>query len=343
MAIRKDIANRLREGRAIARIKYKAEEVGKEGNLRAGNSGIMSSDNQVAGSCHRIAHLRQLGIEVDPPGEDTIIMFQVGTANETIVYNDLLQTSAGHEVILREEEIPIQWNTGNGTKVTGRPDMVLCAVTSEVDERSGISIQHVPELLLELKSVASVWTTRSVLIDREPKLPHLVQAAHYMWKLGNIEGRLIYKQYAIQAMPDFAHRYFPREGEAGSEYLEYNEKGQPRSVKPFELVYELQLKNGVLRYRTEAVGSKKASKWNHTIVSTSDIERFYEFVSRMESDGELGPKPLTVSPDGTEKSYSNCKYCPLNSICSGAGSKKLTYSTWLQKVRELVDSQSNNK
>ena len=336
MGVRTDIANRLKEGRQLARAKYKAENAGKEGYLRAGNSGLMSADHQVAGSCHRVAHLRQLDIEIDPPEDSTLIMFQVGMANEDIVYEDLMHTSAGGEIILREEEIPIRWETSNGTPVTGRPDMVLCAVETNVDEKHGVSHLPVPQIMLELKSVASVWTTRSVLIDQEPKLAHLTQAAHYMWKLGSISGRLIYKQYGIQHLPDFAIRFFPREGERGSEFVEYRD-GKAVNVRPFELVYELAFnKQGLLRYRIEAFGSKKASKWVDTIVSTADIERFYEFVSRMGENKDLGPRPITVGPDGTDKSFSNCKYCPLNTICNGKDRKKQTYDQWLTSVVEFV-------
>jgi hypothetical protein len=104
-------------------------------------------------------------------------------------------------------------------------------------------------------------------------------------------------------------------------------------------VYELELdKKGSLRFRTEAssVGSKKAGKWNTTIVNTADVERFYEFVSTMGSEKKLGDKPLTVGYDGEEKSYSNCKYCPLNNVCNSRATKKQQYEQWLTSVQELV-------
>jgi hypothetical protein len=329
MLIRMDIGNRLIEGRKLAREQHVEKEKAKLGNLRAGNSGLMSTDGQFAGSCPRTAHLRQLGVEVDPPSPSTVIMFQVGIANEDIVHQDLLHTSSSeHEVILREEEIPIEWHTANGTKVTGRPDIVLCSRTMEIDERSGARVITKPELGIELKSVASVWTTRSVLIDGEPKLAHLVQAGHYAWKL-NVPFRLVYKQYSIQAMPEFAHKFFPRVGEKGSEYLDYAKNGKPKSVRPFEIVYELVYRKGQLCYRREGTKS-----WTTTIVASADIERFYEFVSQMGTEKKLGPMPMTVNATGEEASYSNCDYCPLKPTCKA----EKDYTKWLGAVKKVVAS-----
>ncbi len=366
-SIRTNIGERLAEGRQILRAKYKELDAAKLGVLRAGNSGIMSIDGEVAGSCHRVAHLRQLGIELDPPDDKQLVMFQLGVSNEQVVYDDLVQTSAPGEVILREEEIPIEWFTTNGTKVSGRPDMVICksvsqeVVTGKLPEEGtrfvkpadggGLYKYVVPILALELKSVASVWTTRSVLFEGDPKLAHLAQVAHYMWKLGT-PGRLIYKQYANQAMPDFAHRYFPRQGATGSEYLEYGKDGKPKCIRPFEIVYELEFtESGHLRFRRE---DQPEGVWCQTIVSKQDIERFYEYVSQMGSEQVLGQRPLTLGWDGEAKRYSNCDFCKLDSTCDKvakmAGTKKVTGSTeaekylyWLSEARKLVDIRGEKK
>lgn len=340
--IRINIGQRLAEGRQLLRAEYKQQDAAKLGVLRAGNSGIMSVDGEVAGSCHRVAHLRQLGLELDPPDDKSLIMFQVGTSNEDIVYEDLRQTKSAGEIILREEEVPIEWVTSNGTKVTGRPDMVICR--QELRDGSDGEIPgtyNVPLLCLELKSVASVWTTRTVLIEGEPKLAHLAQVAHYMWKLGT-PGRLVYKQYALQAMPDFAHRFFPRKGQPGSEYLEYGRDNKPKAVRPFEIVYELEFDADFrLRFRRE--GSE--ADWQTTIVSTADINRFYEYVSTMAGDSVLGQRPLTLGWDGEPKRYSNCGYCPLEATCDAV--EKLDvgdqYVAWLSEARKLIASRSEVK
>ncbi len=324
MTIRLDIGARLRDGRQIARSNYKAQDARKLGILRAGNTGIMSAEGQFAGSCPRVTHLRQLGIEVDIPDDPTLIMFQVGTANEDIVYNDLIQTAQSNEVILREEEIPIEWFTANGTRVTGRPDMVIC-------RQGNIGEHHtIPVLMLELKSVASIWTARKVFFDLQPKVANLAQAGHYMWKLG-VPGRLMYKQYAIQAVSEEAARYLPYKGAPRSEFIEYDDSThKPRTVRPFEITYELEFDtNGVLQYRPEGT-----EQWTDSCVTRQDIERYYEFVSQMESTGVLGARPLAVKPNGDEYSYKLCKYCKLWDICKTR--KKLTYQEFIAQAKQMV-------
>lgn len=345
MTIRTDIGVRLREGRQLARVKYKEQDEKKLGVLRAGNSGIVSIDGEVAASCHRIAHLRQLGIEVDPPDDSTLVMFQLGMANELVIYDDLCRTSGPDEVILREEEIPIEWMTSNGTRVTGRPDMVIC---HQIQDLGGPDCAPKPQLGIEIKSVASVWTSRSVMFDGEPKLAHLAQAGHYMWKL-NVPFRLIYKQYAIQEIPNWwsdeksgssgkkkgwSQKLFPRPGAFGSGYIDY-EKGR---IRPFEVVYALRFTpSGALEYCRE---DAQDDEWTTTIVSTADIERFYNLVAEMSVVRSLGPRPLTLSPNGKSKRFSNCAYCPLNIICDAAErvaeAVPEQYLEWLAAVKEHV-------
>ncbi len=333
MSIRTDLAGRLIDGRKLARKEHVEGEVAKLGNLRAGNSGMMSATGDFAGACPRVAHLRQLGIEVDPPDDSKVIMFQLGTANEDVVYADLLKTKAEDEVILREEEIPIEWFTSNGTRVTGRPDMVVCHVPPAMDGK------RIPIFGVEIKSIASVWTTRDVLGEQQPKLPHLIQAGHYAAKLG-IPFRLLYKQYAIQEIPGWkggggspgwSQKLFPKKGEPGSESIDY-EKGR---IQPFELVYEIEFDSSSekrLRYRRESPNG--AGEWTRTLVTLGDIERFYEHVSKMSETGDLGRRPLTIDALGKEKNYSNCSYCPLLETCDKT--EKQGYTKWLEAVRLFI-------
>lgn len=364
--IRTNLTERLLEGRQLARKEHKEQDKKKLGNLRAGNSGIMSEQGDFAGACPRVAHLRSLGLDVEEPSDPTLIMFQMGTANEEVVFQDLLKTKAEDEVILREEEIPIEWFTKNGTKVTGRPDMVVCRkkdwiVTEEEAAQLAQGYPHdleagsvVPGALseplfgIEIKGVFSVWTSREVLFDGNPKMAHLIQAAHYSWQLGKTgvvaEGtssssglpfKLLYKQYGNQAVPQWAGKFFPKKGESHSEHIEYNEKGDIKNINPFEIIYELEFdSSGFLKYRREG-----SSRWVRTMIRTQDIERYYEFVSTMPETGLLGNRPITMDSRGKEKSYSNCSYCALKSVCDS--SEKKGYPVWLQEVKkELLNARS---
>jgi hypothetical protein len=319
------LKERLVLGRQVQRDKQKAEEATKLGNLRAGNSGAMSPEGEVVGSCHRRAHLRQLGIEVEEHSDTNLLMFSLGTANEDIVYNDLMQTKAENEIILRETEIPVKWLTKNGTNVTGRPDMVICERGEDGAAR--------PKFGIELKSVASVWTTKDVLFDNNPKMEHLIQSSHYAWRLG-VPFLLMYKQYANQVVPSWAGKMFPRKGEANSEHVEYNDKGEVKYIKPFEIVYQVEAdKNGRIKYRRETEDG--SAEWVRTLVKVDDIERFYEFVSTMPEKQELGPRPLALTPTGDKKSYSACTYCPVKSTCDKT--EKQGYNPWLEAVKKEVE------
>lgn len=333
-----NITDRLRQARALERQKHTDGEAAKLGTLRAGATGIRASNGDIAGACHRKAHLRSLGIDFDVPTEDKVIMFELGYANETVIYDDLLATSPQDisEVILREEEIPIEWQTRNGTKVTGRPDVVLCE--GDPNWRVYRTVPK-PILGLELKSVHSMWTVRDLLFEKGPKLENIAQAAHYMWKL-DIPYKLIYKSYSNlgQSVSDWAAKLFPKQGEPGSEYIEYNAKGGMKQIRQFEIVFDLRIdKSGRVQTKRE-----QDSVWTNTIVSTQDIEAYYEFVSKIAESGDLGPRPLTVDSQGNKKNWRMCDptYCPLSATCD---QHERTYTSWLAEVRRLVSTKSEGK
>lgn len=319
----------LIQGLGNQQVAHKAHEVQVVGNLRAGNSGIATSDGDVAGQCHRRAHLRMLGIQVEEHSLDKLLMFELGIANEDIVYNKLQAALPLGYRILRESEIPTLWNTSKGVKVTGRPDLVILHGDKSV-------------LGIELKSVASVYTTAEVLFEGKPKVGHLIQAAHYMWQLG-ISYRLNYKQYANQVVPQWLSGKWPKEGQPGSEHLAYNPKGDIKYTMPYEITYELEFgPGGFLRYRRE-VGSAETSKpWVKTIIKVEDIRRFFEVSASLPEQG-LGKRPMTIDAFGKEKSYSDCRYCPLEKICDkvdkvrkNSGNIPLTYEQWLDEVRTIT-------
>lgn len=341
--IRTNLSERLREGRQLARSAHVAEDVNKMGTLRAGNSGIMSPQGEIAGSCHRLAHLRSLGIQLDEPDDSKLIMFQLGTANEDVIYRDLLHTCTENEVVLRETEIPTRWLTKNGTPVTGRPDAVVC-IREGVDATTGAPITK-PLFGIEIKSVASVWTSRDVLGEQKPKTENLIQAAHYAWQIG-VPFRLMYKMYAIQEIPGWSQgkdkpgwtqKLFPKEGEPGSEYIDYK-KGR---IQPYEIVYEIRLSQGsegFVEYRKEPPTSAGSSDegWTRTLIQTEDIRQYYEFVSQMAEKKELGPRPMNIGPDGKKKSWSKCdpQYCSLTEVCDKK--EKLGYDAWLKEVKNRI-------
>lgn len=352
-----NITERLKQGRKIDRDNHRNQEAGKLGTLRAGNSGIMSETGDIAGTCHRKGHLRSIGVQgFDEPDDHKLIMFQLGYANEDVLYKDLIKTSEPDEILLREEEIPIAWYTKNGTKVTGRPDVVICKRVDKIMIPEGTTVgttsnavdqiilytgspnildaSIVPILGLELKSVHSVWVARDLLFSRQPKLSNLIQAAHYMWQL-KIPYRLIYKGYSSlgqgMSWSDRMANMFPAVGTPGSEWMEYNEKtGKPKQVKQFEIVFELELDSkGRVMYRLEG-----SEKWERSLATVGDLERYYEYVSGMAETGDLGPRPMTLDAQGGKLNYTDCQYCPLQEVCDK--NEEGGYKKWLTAVKKLV-------
>jgi hypothetical protein len=316
-----DISERLRLGRIAEQDKRAGDEEKKLGNLRAGMTGIRSSDTgDVAGACHRKSLVRSLGIEIEKPDDHKLIMFELGFASEDITLEILKRSLQPGEILLQEEEIPIEWSTRNGTKVTGRPDIVLCDASST------------PILGLELKSVHSMWTARDVLFGGQPKMNNIAQAAHYMWKL-NVPYKLIYKGYSAlgQSMNDWASKMFPRKGEPLSEYIDYNDKGGVKGIKQFEIVYDLKVDSQKrVCYKLE---SEPEASWKRTIITTTDIENYYEYVSQMAEKKDLGPRPMTIDAHGEKLNYKDCGYCPLQKTCDEYEAKG--FDTWLEQVRKL--------
>lgn len=334
-----NITERLRLGRERIQRERADEETKKVGVLRAGMSGIMAGTGDIAGTCHRKTHLRSLGLEIDPPDEHKQMMFELGYASEDITLNILNKSLLPNEIILREEEIPINWTTTNGVAVSGRPDIVLCTDIPSTDDirnnytgwfehKQAVSTKIKAVLALELKSVHSVWTARDVLFNQQPKMNNLIQAAHYMWKL-NVPYKLIYKSYSAlgQSMSDWAQKLFPKQGEPLSQYIDYNDKGSIKGVKQFEIVYDMKIDDrGRVCYKLE-----EASEWTRTIITTQDIERYYTYVAEMGEKKNLGPRPMTIDAHGEKLNYKDCAYCPLQKTCDE--NEKLGYDKWLEAVR----------
>lgn len=306
------------------------EEVKKLGTLRGGSAGVLS-DGVFAGQCHRVAHLRSIGISIEKPAIDKLVMFIGGRANE-VVLDDLLEgylpeySSKGPRTTLREEEIPTEWETENGTKVTGRPDIVLGYLTRGLFR---------PELGIEAKKVSSLWTAKSVFFEGKPKTAHLIQAMHYSWALGERYGdgkpvpfSLVYACYDNYAIPDWAGKFFPKIGEPKSEHVSYNDNknsknfGKPKSVLPFIVSYELEIdSNGTLIVDGE-----------ESVLDVSSLVNFYEFVSKMPKTKDLGPMPQTIDGmTGEDLNYSNCQYCPLFKKCK----KNPSYDEFIEAAISL--------
>jgi len=202
----------------------------------------------------------------------------------------------------------------------------------------------VPERVLELKLVSSLWTVRDVLFKGKPKIVNLMQAGHYAWKVG-VPAELWYTSRTNFALTDysenrwFASKNFPRQGKPLSEYCKYNEKGQLLSVEPFIVGYEIEwTPKGQLRYRVLGGDAGEGKAWTHTFITQAGIEQFYESVSAMGKINVLLPRPVNKDADGEKAGFDLCEaqYCPLSATCKKHESSNV--AAWKKDVDELLNS-----
>lgn len=285
---------------------YEAQETEKLGTLRGGNSGCVTEDGRVIGKCPRLSHLRSEGYqkEVDL---NKHLMFQAGLTNEDSWLQTLKREWNGP--ILCEEEIPILWYTANGTKVTGRPDIVLCHKDP---------IKPRPVVGLELKLVSSAFTAYNVLAKQQPTLDHLIQAAHYMWQL-DIPFKLVYT-----SRTNFPLGFGSMKKTWDTVPAHYfNDSGH--SVEPFIKIYDLWYEGDVLWFATDRLDAPYK-----TDITKSGIQKYYECTSNIKDSGSLGPRPEEKTVYGSKLSY-GCNTCPLKDVCDNY---EHDYNIWIDYAKK---------
>lgn len=312
---------------------HDALEQEKRDRYRAGMTGLFRK-GKLYGKCARTLFLRSKGLKDSVISRDKINMFAGGLMNEEIVVKDL-KLGASEYNILREEEIPTKWETDTrNTLVTGRPDIVL----QDPDTKELV-------LGLELKMVSSVWTARSVA-QGKPKMYHLLQAAHYMWQLG-VPFKLVYKSYVNFATPLQGYKYFPKEGEPGSEFMEYSttyryQNGEKhevpycKTVLPFTKIYDMKFSDeGLLLIKDE-----NAPFYEETVITKEGIKEYFEELDRVLERKQLPARPKNIDYTGKREGWTDCSYCALESICD---SSETDLTKWLDEVTLLNESFTNKK
>ena len=310
---------------------HDVKEVGKLGILRAGNTGIVLSGGKVAGPCARQTLLRLEGMRYENIEDNKRLMFDAGLSNEDIWVKSLeagIAATGKALVIRREEEIPIKWETPSGLTVTGRPDIVVGRMDGE---------EFKPLLGLELKLASSVWTARDTGVMLEPKLIHLMQSAHYSWKL-DVPFQLWYTNRAEFAVGSgWEQRTFPNQKDLLTDVLEFGQSNGKVTVKKillFRQGYELEWTgNGQLKYRPLLSGNSLA--WTFTPITKEGIVNYYEAVVAQRTEKKLAPRPLVLKADGSPGTYNACDYCPLKYLCD---SSEKNYERWMSEVQVHVSN-----
>lgn len=302
------------------------EESTKVGTLRAGNTGALLEDGSILGKCARLTYLRYKGIQVEAADYSRELMFAAGRTNEDS-WIQVLKAADPSLEMKAEEEIPVKWETANGIAVTGRPDLVLFK-------------EGKPDLGIELKLAASVWTAKDVGINMKPKMLHLLQAAHYSWQL-DVPFELWYTSRVDWPIVGWMVKQFPKQGEFGSHLLQYSEKGDPKKILPFAQGYSLRWnKKDKLEWRPLVMHASQVSMedipWMDTPISKEGIKNYYELVSSIDSTRQLPPRPVNLESTGEAGAYSICDYCPLKETCTKEEGKG--FDTWVAAVQKVSGS-----
>jgi len=300
----------LDKGRAAERAERAEGEDAKLGTMRGGNTGALIK-GKFYGKCARLSWLRSVGLEL-PIEPETYEMFDAGYGNEDIVARLLEASGVG---ILQEEQCPIEWELPNGTKVQGRPDIVIPTEESDAAYSHGI----------ELKLVSSIWTAKSVHYDLRPKSDHLLQAGHYAYQLG-VPYTLTYISrcyWHLSTAPGWLRDKF-----RGDVYnVKYREDGEPLRIEPFRRHYDLEWRDDVLWYTTEGI------EWRQTRLTWDAIVKYYTVASELGEAAELPAPPCGVSIDGS-KSFKACDYCDLADVCK----EHKEASAWRDHARDFINA-----
>lgn len=316
-----------------------AEEA-KRNTFRAGSAGIITPNGANVGACVRKAYLRSQGVEIEQTDMSTQIMFAGGRNNENQILEWLLNEYKP-EQIKQEEDLPIEFETAAGDKVTGRPDFIL------LDNKGR------PERGIEAKHACSLWTARTVICPpQEPKFDHMSQAAVYSMKVGEMLGQmqlpytLMYTSYVYYAI-GFYGGLFPNPGEVSEDLLEFKSsrskktgeiQHKPFRLRPFVQVFDINFPSDKdpLHYKVE-----DGDKWvSSRYITRDNIHRYYDTLS----DIKASPKsynltqansPNGVNADGSKSAKRECDYCPLAATCRDAEKKNLTMTEFYDKIQSV--------
>lgn len=302
------------------RIEHAAEELPKLGTLRGGSSGAVIG-GQWFGKCGRLAHLRQVGLQV-PAERSSLQMFEGGYASEVAVDKVLaawLRTRPLGSVWL-DRAAQLSYTLADGTSVTSRPDVVVRRTSD-----------NAPVLVLELKMVASMWTALGVHYDLKPKSDHLIQLGHYCDQL-KVPGVLMYTSWSdfhISTAPPFiTSKFGPNVYD-----IEYRDDGKPLKIRPFVRAYDVAWgPSGKLEYGTDGFSAEEPMR--ESLLTAAAILEYYTRVADVQRTKQLPPRPTAKGVDGF-KSYKACDYCPLAAVCD---SSETNYSEWRDRVEVGIRS-----
>lgn len=288
------------DGEAELRKRHQEREVAKLGVLRVGSAGCMISDDACIGKCPQTALARFLGYQL--PVDSSQAYFDGGIDNESVW--DANMIASGQEFKC-EEDIPIVHTLPCGTKITGRPDMVL----GEEVEKHEKYTHFTPRLMIELKACQATNSAAQKILQEKPATDHLIQAATYSMFLG-VPASLVYTSNVSGGITN---------------YFTSKEVGQ-KDVSFGKIEFRLGWDQGNLYYMQ---GNNKID----TVVTQQGILDYYSNIAKMAREG----KPNLIYQDmidveGEMLPYNPRKYNDILNLVD----VDLPFAEWKEKLAIVV-------
>jgi len=311
----------LHQGMLNDIVAHNLADMKKLGNLRGGNAGAVVGA-KVYGDCPRTTALRLSGAQM-PSDEQSHLLMGFGLGNEAVVDKWLKASGIPPEQIKREEEIPVVYNHPSGKLVTGRPDAVI------LDE------QGKPFWGIELKLKGTVYGVSNVLHSGKSDTKHIIQAAHYMFKLGLKKYSIVYSVPVRFAVQD---RDMAKAKADGVAVLRERD-GQPQYYKLgfYEAILELDSENK-LSITSLAVGNRPQVR-TELKLTEQHISDYYQLVVDLDARKEMPPRPTSGSIIPKQKEWKLCDYCKLKSVCDSY--EKGSIDTWFDHAFARVTEEWN--
>lgn len=329
--------NRLEESDRIHKL------ASDNGAYHVGGSGTVveqpGTPPEVIGNCHRRALLRSQGIEpVALPRER--IMWAAGRANE-LYWQQLLARANPDFLVLNEGDISFEWHTEAGTRVIGHPDGFLARLDpdSPIEVAAGTHAGAKVRLLksLELKRTSSMWKARDVGFGSKPSSDHLIQTAHYTWKLSEMQGSPI--ETEIWYTVDVKYYWPNYRGWAEMTKLlasqpdrvEFNPQGAVKDIVPFRVGY---LAGWAPNGQYAVAPAESPGDLTYTNITVESVRAYFRLLDQCQANKTLGPRPGAQTVTGETQRWSRCdpRYCPYSATCDRYEHQ---YDQWFAAAREL--------
>lgn len=303
------------QGRDIEKREHEAKESTKIGTLRGGSSGCIAQDGEIYGTCHRKALARFNGHQSEIE-EISYTWFDAGYANEEAWIQKLTKSveAMGPNYQLKaEEECPIEWEV-DGTKVTGRPDIMVFK-------------NEKPILGLELKVVCAVNAAVNIYCEDKPKIENLLQAAHYSM-IHNCPFTLVYSFRNRSRVPGWAERHKDKLNLSYEKTFTNSKTGKSftkreYTIEPFTKEFKIGFEDGHIYFVREC-GEKVLTDF-----TADGIKAYYAMIVDMSKNQHLADRPSTKDLYGAPLPYNLCNYCPFQDACDQFEND---YQSWLDKI-----------